>query len=53
MTDTINSTDERIITDLGMFGEAEELVLLANWSMNKHREDITEIDSDIFTRKKL
>lgn len=53
MTDNIISTDERIITDLGMFGEAEELVLLANWSTGKHREDISEIDSDIFSRKKL
>jgi len=53
MTDDISRSDERVITDFGMFGELEELVILANWSTGKHREDIASIDSTIFKRKKL
>lgn len=49
----MTETDERLMQSIAMFGELEELVLLANWSMNKHREDIVDIDSSLFTRKKL
>lgn len=49
----MTDTDDRIINDLGLFGDIEELVLLANWSTGKHREDIAEIDSVLFSRKKL
>lgn len=49
----MTETDERLMQSIAMFGELEELVLLANWCMNKHREDIVDIDSSLFTRKKL
>lgn len=31
----------------------EEITLLAHWSMGHHREDIADIDSDFFLRKKM
>lgn len=49
----MTDTDERTINNIGMFGELEELVLLANWCSNKHREDIADIDNSLFIRKKL
>lgn len=36
-----------------LFTGTDELTLLANWSMGKHREDISEIESSLFIRKKL
>lgn len=51
MTDATNT--ERLFSSIGMFTDLEELVLLSNWSMNKHREDIADLESSLFTRKKL
>lgn len=53
MTENISNTYDNLMQSIGIFGDLEELVLLANWSMSKHREDIVEIDSHLFKRKKL
>lgn len=52
--DTImTDADERLLRDIGMFTDENELTLLAHWSIDKHREDIADIDSSLFIRKKL
>lgn len=48
-----NETNEKLYDSLRTFTDLEELVLLANWSTDKHREDIADLDSSLFRRKKL
>lgn len=50
---TENSNTEKLLDTIGMFTDLEELVLLSHWSMDKHREDIADLDSSLFRRKKL
>ena len=48
-------TTENISAEISnkFFSDTDELTILANWSMGKHREDISEIESFLFIRKKL
>lgn len=49
----MTTTEDKMILDLGLFTDEHELNLLAHWSVGNNREDIGEIDSILFTRKKL